>query len=847
MRTTIVKHRYIRRANGGHARAAAHVRYIQYRPGETEKRKFFDVNRDEVTGYEVRCRLERQFGTVVCHKLIFSPGVQGVDLHDYTRELMIALAEKKGLDLEYYATEHHNTDHDHLHVVVMGTDKNGQTVRLDPKQDYQFLRFIGDRYIEHYHNLDRYLDQDLKVLMKRGFEHDRGDQAYERLLSALSSSRSIEELDEERRQRRAIGEEQEPDEQFSGARTDKLFRQLLEDLKSAKTWQELDGERGGAPKPETKEERRLRLIEETPAEERIEADHGKYFTKHHTLEELEAYDEDLKDGAETWLEKEQYQQLWSWIGTKNKAGDDYYEREVREQKEEKDKKCDDDLRRIHPENNEHRRRLTFRQYTYESQGRMLDTHERFQLTHARNELRKELEAMKENGEDDPERREDIAERLKWLDERASEFYPGPKNKEEKEVDKTKEDEKPRSEDKQQDERADGERINEETEGREEAPEKDRGDDKDKEDREDTGERERQDSSQDREQDQQRQDEERQLHEREEQDRREQESREREQEQDQRQAQERDEDALRQARREEDEWRRQADEEERERDEQATRDRQDREAARERQDQETLEREERETREREEREHEEQEAREREETREQEDRRHQEKKEEAERNFRLQQELDKLRQQQLEPERSGQSSSRLQEKIEQYEQEIAGQKGEHQTGDQIDRSDPLDRVQPEFDLDKNIEETWSLDERVNQDYELDSLLQDLDKEEEHERPETGQPDVNEVLFGDSAEQVPEYEKTPAEERIGEWEERAFDPELIKEQQERADSEHELADGEQKHEQTPEQQLEQQSQQHEAEQAVQIMIQRAFFEPQRDDDEHDRDEDHEDRDR
>jgi hypothetical protein len=30
-------------------------------------------------------------------------------------------------------------------------------------------------------------------------------------------------------------------------------------------------------------------------------------------------------------------------------------------------------------------------------------------------------------------------------------------------------------------------------------------------------------------------------------------------------------------------------------------------------------------------------------------------------------------------------------------------------------------------------------------------------------------------------------------------------------------------------------------------VQIMIQRAFFEPQRDDDEHDRDEDHEDRDR
>jgi len=43
----------------------------------------------------------------------------------YTREVMKNLSRHKGSDLEWFAVAHDNTDHHHIHVVVLGKDRNG--------------------------------------------------------------------------------------------------------------------------------------------------------------------------------------------------------------------------------------------------------------------------------------------------------------------------------------------------------------------------------------------------------------------------------------------------------------------------------------------------------------------------------------------------------------------------------------------------------------------------------------------------------------------------------------------------------------------------------------------------
>jgi hypothetical protein len=88
------------------------------------------------------------------HKLILSPGVQGADVKEYCREVMSDLSSRKGLDLEWYAVRHDNTNNPHVHIVVMGTDENGHKVRLT-KEDYTKIKEAGDRYLERNRLLDR--------------------------------------------------------------------------------------------------------------------------------------------------------------------------------------------------------------------------------------------------------------------------------------------------------------------------------------------------------------------------------------------------------------------------------------------------------------------------------------------------------------------------------------------------------------------------------------------------------------------------------------------------------------------------------------------------------------------
>lgn len=186
----VVKHSYIKGARGV-AKAKAHVKYLEYRPGEDReqgKRQFFDAQRQHVTGREVRDAVAGQERRgVVIHKLILSPGCEGVDLQAYARETLGAIGKEKGLDLDWRAIAHTNTDHDHLHVIVMGEDKKGRQVRFD-RDDYKKLRELQDRYIEREHALERYLDREMSDLLKERDYAREGDRDFQAFISGRDDS-----------------------------------------------------------------------------------------------------------------------------------------------------------------------------------------------------------------------------------------------------------------------------------------------------------------------------------------------------------------------------------------------------------------------------------------------------------------------------------------------------------------------------------------------------------------------------------------------------------------------------------------------------------------------------------
>ena len=201
----VVKHSYVKGATGK-ARGWAHLKYIQFRSKDEERekdpRRFFNEEREDIRGSEIKRLLDEQerYG-VQMHKLILSPGVQGTDLAAYTRETMDALEREKGQNLAWYGVIHRNTDHDHIHVVVMGRDKDGGRVRID-RDDYKELRAAGDRYLAREHQLDRYLDREIdRLLASKDWKHDRGDAQFERLMSGDKDEKHREARDAERDRR----------------------------------------------------------------------------------------------------------------------------------------------------------------------------------------------------------------------------------------------------------------------------------------------------------------------------------------------------------------------------------------------------------------------------------------------------------------------------------------------------------------------------------------------------------------------------------------------------------------------------------------------------------------------
>lgn len=145
-----MKHTYTR--DPGAARAA--VRYYQLRPRGRDEAPRSIFTRDGVIPRADVDKLLRdhQNGNYLVHRLTLSPSdaERPEDLRDMTRFLMAELEKGKGQRLHWFAVEHKNTDHHHVHVMIAGTgerEEDGATrgVKLS-KEDYAAMREHGREY-----------------------------------------------------------------------------------------------------------------------------------------------------------------------------------------------------------------------------------------------------------------------------------------------------------------------------------------------------------------------------------------------------------------------------------------------------------------------------------------------------------------------------------------------------------------------------------------------------------------------------------------------------------------------------------------------------------------------------
>lgn len=280
-------------------KALAHVKYIQHRPGRDREdggRELFSDTEDRVKGYEIRKEI-REIGNqrVTVHKLTLAPEINPEDKKAFTREVMEDLGRTKGLDLKWYAVAHNNTDHHHIHVVVMGKDRHGTDVRIDLK-DIEKVKEYGDRFLER--------------------EHPR----------ELEKAR--EDRERQKEVRRQDWEKAREQRERDGLELPWMHKKIIrEQLEPYEKWREKQDEK-------QKEQDRAREEKELEkSRDKIEAV-GKEWSKADSLEELRGLNERLWDNFDERISKEDYKKLGSWI--KDKERD--VERKLIEKEIEKEQK-----------------------------------------------------------------------------------------------------------------------------------------------------------------------------------------------------------------------------------------------------------------------------------------------------------------------------------------------------------------------------------------------------------------------------------------------------------------------------------------------------------------------------
>lgn len=268
-------------------RALAHVKYIQHRPGDDKPpdgRDFFDETENRLDGKSLRKTIkELEDSNVVIHKLTLSPEIEPLDKREYTRELMQQLSAEKGVELRWAAVEHNNTAHHHIHVVILGRNEKGQSIRFN-KSDYSKLREWGDRHLERTRPVE--------------FAHAREER----------ERKDRDRIENRKREREALRQERIKEGLELPWLHSKIVREQIEPYKEWKSKQE-EKQRGRTPDKGNGKSKTQEVNKTIQAA-------GKEWSKETSLHELKELNTYLWDNRDERIPSEEYKKLIAWIKEK---------------------------------------------------------------------------------------------------------------------------------------------------------------------------------------------------------------------------------------------------------------------------------------------------------------------------------------------------------------------------------------------------------------------------------------------------------------------------------------------------------------------------------------------------
>jgi hypothetical protein len=265
----------------GIGKALAHLKYIMNRPGEDRERggrELFNDQGDRLAARDVR-RAIKDLGEakVIVHKLALSPEVSPADKKGFTRDVMHNLSREKGLDLDWVAVAHNNTDHHHIHVVILGKDRNGTEVNLSLK-DVEKAKEYSDRFIEKHHPREFERAREAREQKEREKDEAKTREKEERIREGLELPWM----------RKAI------------------IREQLEPYKEWKQKKEQERSQGDKDRNEPKRSFPGKTIEAA----------GKEWSKANSLQELRELNEHLWENQGDRIPLDEYKKLVAWIHEK---------------------------------------------------------------------------------------------------------------------------------------------------------------------------------------------------------------------------------------------------------------------------------------------------------------------------------------------------------------------------------------------------------------------------------------------------------------------------------------------------------------------------------------------------
>lgn len=147
---------------------------------DEQERSIFSSKHSNLDRLTVKEEIEKNFGDKIAyHKIILSSGDNHINQRHFTRSVMDEWQNTIEKDFEYYAVEHRNTDHYHVHIIIPGQSLNNGDLRFD-REDIATLRNIGDEYLARDRFIDRELDREVTSEFDRG-PHNKLDKEVEKL------------------------------------------------------------------------------------------------------------------------------------------------------------------------------------------------------------------------------------------------------------------------------------------------------------------------------------------------------------------------------------------------------------------------------------------------------------------------------------------------------------------------------------------------------------------------------------------------------------------------------------------------------------------------------------------